>query len=409
MSTRPRILYLTSHCPASPTYGGQLRATNVARLLQRLGDVSMVIASWNKWPEAEICAARSMFDVARVVDFEAAPLSFPWGRARHELDPGYLNTDGLGTSREDADAVRRLIGEHDVTWFHTIVVANAFRIGRGERSVLDLDDLYSRYYAGEAGQRGGLRRLNSLRKSRLWRRREARVLDRFAVASVCSAEDREYLGGSPRIHVVPNGFEAPAERPRRTPVAGRLGMIGKISYTPNRDGLRWFLERAWPEVRRAVPGAELRVVGEGGDAPDAPAAEGVTRLGWVAETAAEMATWSASIVPILVGGGTRIKIAEAFARGVPVVSTSLGAFGYPVASGRELLLADEPSAFAAACVRVLAEPSFGDELARRGWDLFRASYSWDAIAPAVERTLEACREASARAAPPLRDASSSAP
>jgi glycosyltransferase involved in cell wall biosynthesis len=116
----------------------------------------------------------------------------------------------------------------------------------------------------------------------------------------------------------------------------------------------------------------------------------VTRLGWVADTSAEMATWSASIVPILVGGGTRIKIAEAFARGVPVVSTSLGAFGYPVENGRELLVADEPAAFTAACVRLLSEPAAGDELARRGWDLFRANYRWDAIAPAVERVLCAC-------------------
>lgn len=399
MSPRPRILYVTSHCPGSKTYGGQLRALHVGRLLQRFGDVSMVIASWNAWPEEETRAAREMFDVARVVDFTQAPLSFPWGRARHELDPGYLNTHGLGASPEDAEAVRRLVCEHDLTWFHTIVLANAFRIDRCDRSVLDVDDVYSRYHAGEAAQRTGLARLNSLRKARLWRRREARFLSRFTAVTVCSEDDRAYLGGGPRIHVVPNGFEAPATPPARDVRRGRIGMIGKISYPPNLDGLRWFLDRAWPAVRRALPGAELRVVGEGSDVPGAPAAEGVTGLGWVADTSAEMATWSASIVPLLVGAGTRIKIAESFARGVPVVSTSLGAFGYPVEDGRELLVADEPAAFAAACVRLLTEPALGDALARRGWDLFRANYTWDAIAPAVERVLRECLPASV---PPVR-------
>lgn len=399
MSACPRILYVTSHCPGSRTYGGQLRAVHLARLLERFGDVRMVIASWERWSPEDLRAAREAFDVARVVDFRDAPLSFPFERIRHETDPDFLNTDGLGVARGDEEALRELMRGHDVAWFHTLVVANAFRIGRCERSVIDLDDLYSRYYAGEARQRGGLRRLNSLRKSRLWRRREARILGRFTVASVCSEEDRAYLGGSERIHVIPNGFEAPTEPPRRAPVRGRLGMIGKIGYAPNRDGLRWFLDRVWPAVRRAVPDAELRVVGEGSDAPDAPCAEGVTRLGWVADAAGEMATWSASVVPILVGGGTRIKIAEAFARGVPVVSTSLGAFGYPVASGRELLVADDPDAFAAACVRLATEPAAGEELARRAAETYRANCTSDAIAPAVERALADCLTRGRSAAP----------
>jgi glycosyltransferase involved in cell wall biosynthesis len=199
------------------------------------------------------------------------------------------------------------------------------------------------------------------------------------------------MGGGARFHVIPNGYDLPAPAPPWKPAGRRIGMIGKFPYEPNREGLLWFRERAWPLVRREVPDAELRVVGEWSDRMFAGDAEGCTGLGFVEDPAAEMATWSASIVPLRVGGGTRIKIAEAFARGIPVVSTRVGAFGYPAEDGREILLADEPEAFAAACVRLLREPSLGAALAERARALHAAHLTWEAAAPAVAAAFEAAR------------------
>jgi glycosyltransferase involved in cell wall biosynthesis len=115
-------------------------------------------------------------------------------------------------------------------------------------------------------------------------------------------------------------------------------------------------------------------------------------LGWVKDPAAEISTWSLMIVPILTGGGTRIKIAEGFSRKCPVVATSLGAFGYDVASGKELLLADYPESFAKACLSILAAPLLGESLAARAMEKYNRNWTWDAIAPRVRAAAEHCQE-----------------
>jgi polysaccharide biosynthesis protein PslH len=92
-----------------------------------------------------------------------------------------------------------------------------------------------------------------------------------------------------------------------------------------------------------------------------------------------MATWTAMCVPIRFGGGTRVKISEAFVRRLPVVSTRLGAFGYDVESGRELLLADDPAAFAGACITLARDAGLADRLIVAAEKLFRARYSTPAI------------------------------
>ena len=108
------------------------------------------------------------------------------------------------------------------------------------------------------------------------------------------------------------------------------------------------------------------------------------------DAAAEMATWSGMVVPIHVGAGTRGKIAHAFSVKCPVVSTSLGAYGYDVRDGRELLLAESAADFAAACIRIVTEPDSGEAMAERAWQQFLTHWSWTAIEPRVWATAEEC-------------------
>lgn len=121
--------------------------------------------------------------------------------------------------------------------------------------------------------------------------------------------------------------------------------------------MKWFGKEVMPVIAETLAGAEFRVVGKAG--ADLLERHGIhgTALGYVDDPAPEMATWTAMVVPIRFGGGTRVKIAEAFARGIPVVSTHAGAFGYDIADRRELMLADSPEAFASACVAVAKDRS----------------------------------------------------
>ena len=209
--------------------------------------------------------------------------------------------------------------------------------------------------------------------------------------SVCSEADRQYLGGDTCIHVIPNGFECPSREPLRC-LDGppRIGFIGLYSYPPNREGLEWFVRECWGQIKDQIPHARLRLVGKDTEGPLKPEAPDVDGLGYVADPAEEIASWSAMIVPVLHGAGTRVKIADAFSRKCPVVSTRLGAFGYEVRHGSELLLADKPSEFINACVSMVQDRVSAAALAERAFSAFLQKWTWDAIAPQVWAAAEDC-------------------
>jgi glycosyltransferase involved in cell wall biosynthesis len=257
--------------------------------------------------------------------------------------------------------------------------------------VLDIDDIQSQVHAGKIKQAAGLaERLRAAHQQFVWRRREKVLMQRFGTVCVCSEADRAYLGGGDRIHPIPNGFESPRTTPSHAPLSPpRIGFIGTLNYEPNVDGLKWFIRKVWPVIKSRQSDARLRLVGMGTDAGIAGEGADIDGLGFVDDVAAEVSGWTTSIVPINVGGGTRIKIAEAFSRKCPVVSTRLGAYGYSLESGRDLMLADSPGEMADACLRLINDPKLAEDMAERSWRRFQSEWSWEAIAPRVIDAVEA--------------------
>ena len=136
-------------------------------------------------------------------------------------------------------------------------------------------------------------------------------------------------------------------------------------------------------VKRDVPTARLRLAGKDTDGALRPNAPDIDALGYLTDPVDEIATWSAMIVPIIQGAGMRVKIADAFSRKCPVVSTHLGAYGYDVQNGRELLLANDPRQFAAACVALIRDRAAGKAISECAYRAFLEKWTWDAIAPRV--------------------------
>ncbi|MDH4074304.1 MAG: glycosyltransferase family 4 protein [Acidimicrobiia bacterium] len=208
-----------------------------------------------------------------------------------------------------------------------------------------------------------------------WRRLERQAVGSGAVVSLCSSAERDAFGAP--AWVVDNSYPDPGP----PPVTGlgdgppTLVLVGSFAYQPNNDGLAWLLEGVWPTIRAAKPEAELRLVGRG-LAADHPARStpGVTVLDHVADVTPELRRATVAVVPVLWGAGTRVKIIEAFAHHVPVVSTTVGAEGLAVEPGRHLLIADTPRQFAAACLSALADPPTASRLADAGYGLFRQRY-----------------------------------
>ena len=386
----PKILCLTPHNLDAPEYGAVLRARNVFRLLSQIGKVRVVLAGACG---AETVNAKSLFGGFELVDeirFQPSPRRSIASHLRYEFDGRFLDTEKVQASAKDRNRLQSLMAAYDLVWIHSLRVANGFGIFRWPRSVLDIDDVPSSFHRTNLAHSVKIGdRFRNYRRMTRWRRREKNLLDRFDAVCVCSEPDRRELGGSDRIFMVPNGFDAPKKIPLRQPATPpRIGFVGTFRYSPNCDGIRWFLKCVWPLILRTMPQTRLRVAGDGSEDVVGKTHPNVEALGWIADVESEMATWSLAVVPVFVGGGTRIKIAEAFGRKCPVVSTTLGAYGYDVADGRELLLADSAGDFAVGCLRILTNPADGQAMAENAWRKFLENWTWNSSANRIAGVVE---------------------
>ncbi len=227
-------------------------------------------------------------------------------------------------------------------------------------------------------------------KLRRYERAICRHVDAVAAVSAVDAAALQRL--LPRLNpaVIPNGvdlaFYAPDQvRPFDLGPAA-LVFTGKMDFRPNVDAVQWFVP-ILARVRQAVPDARFFVVGQRPHPRLARLAANpaVVITGRVADTRPYIAGAAVYVVPLRVGGGTRLKVLEAMALGRAIVSTRLGVEGFDVADGRELRLADTPEAFARAVIELLWDPELRARLGAAARAFVEARYGWDRIVPDMER------------------------
>ncbi len=391
----PRILYIAAGCAFSVANGSQVRCLNVVRALQQIGKVEVVTLNHLGDPAQGSLEAEPGINFAYALETQARPNQGLFAKLKWTFDPKTDYPRGHGVTDEALRRISHNVKEFDLVWFYSHRCEASFPNLVWPRSVLDVNDLSSRYERAVLDSGGGpLERLLTVRRMVSWRRRERLLGTRFSVLSTCSQEDKEYLkalGVDAPIHVIPNGFDRPSGEPVRRPATPpRIGFIGFLDYLPNSQGLQWFVTKCWPHIKREIPEARLRLVGSGTDGPLKPSGQDIDGLGWLADPSDEIQSWSAMAVPINVGGGTRVKIAHGFSQKCPIVSTSLGALGYGAKDGRELYLADSPEAFAKACIKTIREPEQSSQMAERAWHDFLQKWTWDAVRPRVWAAVEEC-------------------
>ncbi len=213
-------------------------------------------------------------------------------------------------------------------------------------------------------------------------RHEAEWLPRFQTIITCATPHAEKIAAqypACRSAVVPNTVNAPSTTTARLlPFGKHILFVGNLSYLPNVDGIRYFVAEILPRLRACLgKGVTLRIAGS---APTEEIAGLVTLSGIeLIANPADMARhyrWAdLAVIPLRAGGGTRIKLLEAFAHGVPVVSTHVGAEGIAVKDRQHLLLADSPEAFASACAAILDDVSLARRLKKCARRLVEEHYS----------------------------------
>ncbi len=226
---------------------------------------------------------------------------------------------------------------------------------------------------------------------RQWRKMvdfEAAACPWFDCVVAVSREDREQMAreyGVKNIYDVPTGVDTTFFRPRgnqeRQP--HNLVFTGSMDWLPNEDAIRYFTEQIMPRVRQVVPDVTLTVVGR----DPYPALLELSKrdpsvivTGRVEDVRPYMEQAAVYIVPLRIGGGTRLKIYEAMAMEKPIVSTSIGAEGLPVTDGKEIVLADTPESFADSVVKLLKDQNFADEIRQHAAARVRKEFGWDTVA-----------------------------
>ena len=220
---------------------------------------------------------------------------------------------------------------------------------------------------------------------------EAAWLPRFHRIFTCSEEDRKTLQehySLKDVRTIRNAIAVP--KTRGLPPAGVepvLLFIGSLGYYPNEDAVRFFVTEVLPKLRLVHPKLRLVVVGAG--APPAlqrlmAAAPGVLWLGRVQQVDDCYREATATVVPVRAGGGTRLKVIEAFARTRPVISTSIGVAGLGVEDGVHFLRADTPKEWVAQCLLLLADPALRSQLVLAAFDRVQEYSIKSSIEPIAE-------------------------
>jgi glycosyltransferase involved in cell wall biosynthesis len=382
VSDRPRLLYISPVVPSATGNGLAMRAGAVLRALARHYRVTLLVVPLyapRRGPiPGEIVACteqvvrlgegaplspRQQFDIVHVFRLAALPYAEPWlhGARERRLD------------LDDVESVSRRR------------IAALFR-SNGDEAAAGREE----HAAGEA------------------RRLEHDTLRRFDRVYVCSETDRQALRargrGRAEIAVLPNSLPLPATTPSPPPAEGprTLLFVGTLGYYPNEDAARYFCTEILPHIQAATDRpVAVRIVGSGaGSAVRHLAALPIVQ---VSGNVPDVAPWyrdaHVAIAPMRAGGGTRIKVLEAFAQRRPLVATTIGMEGI-AADGRHALIADEPEAFARACLRLLCDEGLAERIASEAFALFSDAYSDERLA----RTIAALATAPRRQGPPAAGA-----
>ena len=414
---RLRILFVSIYPASPPQYGGQRRLEGLMKELSRRHDVSAV-ALFN--PQADPAPSeRAMRSYCREVTLVPARSE---GLAKRLTQARSLfSRSSFENAYFALPEFQRALDEILSRQVFDVVIISAglflsryrFRKSNGNHSLprLVLDEHNIEFDLQRQMTRIGspLRRLHHIVNWPKLRREEIEDWCRMDGVTFTSHVDEERaraLAPSMRSAVVPSAVDLRAFRPAPDdppPDSSTVMFFGINDYYPNTDGIFFFIREVWPLLAASHPQARVKIVGPR-PTPEilAQRSARVEVTGAVDDVRPHLAKAAAVIVPLRLGGGTRLKIVEAMAMGKPIVSTSIGAEGIDVEDGRHLLIADTPVQFATAVGRVLDDRTLAARLGAEGRALVTARYSWEAAASGLEGFLREVLAPPAASATPGR-------
>lgn len=387
---KPKLLFLGQTLPYPPDSGTAIRSYNVLRLLARDYDVT-ALCFYRRATTPDLAGSlAALRAIAR--DVELFPIEQEHSRARLI-----------------ADHARSVLARRAYTAFayRSAAFRGALlsRLAREQFVIAHLDSLDLGDYvplvasvpivAGHHNVESALLRRRAESESSMMRRRYLEVQARFTeneerrwcpraavnlAVSDADKADFERLVPDARFAVIPNGVDVDAFVPSTGGAKDGIVFVGGMSWFPNADALEYFDEEILPLVRARDEHVKVTWVGRAKPEVIARYAKrGVALTGHVDDIRPYVGSAACYVVPLRIGGGTRLKILDAWAMGKAVVSTSVGCEGLDAVDGQNILIRDEPAAFAAAVTMVLRDSGLRAALERNARATAEQKYSWTVI------------------------------
>ncbi|MEZ5499011.1 MAG: glycosyltransferase family 4 protein [Steroidobacteraceae bacterium] len=407
-----RILWISHNVPFPPVTGALVRNYNLFRRIANRHAVDLLcfnqsaLLSSNKQIELAAAELRKFAKSVEIVSIPAERHTLPrlLLYLRAVISKGGYSMNWL-RSREMAQIITILVakGQYDVIHLDTISLAIFVPLFRDYPIVLNHHNVESQVMATRCNVEHRLihRTIYRLESSRLVDAEQeyCRLVSCNVAVSEADAAILRRLAPQSRVEVCENGCDVQHFTPHEKPAEQlcTLIFVGNFGWAPNVDAVEYFFNRIWPVLKVDAPGLRVRVVGAKPPALVSNVASldsSVIATGFVDDLLAEYRHADICICPLRHGGGTKLKLLEAMAVGLPIVTTSVGAEGLDLIHGQHALIADDVQDFVQAIKKIRSNPDFAISLGRAARELAVSRYSWDSLAERLEKIYELSRAVS---------------
>ncbi len=384
-----KILFVTPYSPANPVFGGALRIYHVLAQLCANHDVTIGGFSTVAEERSLIEEFPSLTGKVHFVDYPYSNSSLRWGMIK-SIFSFHSNWYHLTRSQKLQNKLDELLA---VETFDLILcefpVMSMYSYKSNAIKITDCHNVEYDNFKRMSKVGNLFKKLFYFLEAYKFFKEETKVFDQQDAMFVTSKRDIELINQTnetPTKYLIPNGVDTDYYKPvesSTTPFS--MIFIGMMKYVPNYDGIEFFLDEIFPKILAKIPQATITIVGKNPPVSiTSRKSHNIIVTGFVQDTRPFIEEASVYVVPLRMGGGTRLKILEALAVKKPLVTTSVGCEGIDVIDRKEVMIADSPDEFAARVIELFEHPDRGVILAENGYSLVMNQYRWDQIGTSIE-------------------------
>ncbi len=389
-----KILHLMPYSPVPPNFGGALRTYNILKNIVPHHDVTLALFG-DKSDEDKL---RKEFN-GLIRSIHTVPE--PWQRKHYRLGQFYstLHTHSffhmLAVNSKMQSLLDRLLSNDSFDIVQTeFSHLGSYNLKTDAVKIIDAHNIeYDNFRRMWLNDHRPIRKFHYFLEYKKLLNEEINGCSKQDALFLTSERDKKLfdkdIPGVPKF-VIPNGVDSTYFSPgENQPEPFTMVFTGMMAYVPNYDGILYFLDEIFPLVQKKVPNAKVYIVGNRPPKQLSDrATENIIITGFVEDVRPFIRRASIYIVPLRMGGGTRLKIAEALSMKIPIVTTSIGCEGIDIASGESAIIADDPVSFADEIVSLFHDDAKRKKLINNGYELMKSKYEWSVIGKKILETYQ---------------------